>query len=121
MNISKYGIIFGLLLALNDVISMTINKKIVLGIFAEYWIPIICVLYGFQMYIFNKGLHVSGMGVLNLTWNLFSNIIITIIAIFYFNENINNIEIYGIGFALLSLFLFMLSSYKNSLFIQKNN
>ena len=109
MSIFNYGITFGILLALNDVISMTINKHITLGHLAENWLPFICILYGFQMYIFNKGLSVNGMGVLNLTWNLFSNILITTIGIFYFKENITNLERYGIAFALFALFLFTIA------------
>jgi len=111
MSVFNYGITFGLLLALNDVISMSINKHITLGHLAENWLPIICVLYGFQMYIFNKGLRVNGMGVLNLTWNLLSNILITIIGIYYFKENISNLESFGVAFALFALLLFTIAEF----------
>ena len=39
------------------------------------------------MIIFSNGIKVTGMSVLNLTWNLISNVVITIIGIYYFNEN----------------------------------
>jgi len=109
MNIFNNGITYSTLLASNDIISMSINKNIVLGTLSSYWLPIICILYGFQMYIFNKGLQVTSMSSLNLKWNLFSNIIITIIGIYYFKENISNLETFGIAFALFSLFLFTLA------------
>jgi multidrug transporter EmrE-like cation transporter len=112
MNIFNNGITYGLLLAFNDVINMSINKEIVIGNIMAKWLPVICILYGFQMYIFNKGLQITQMSVLNLTWNLFSNIIITIIGIYYFKENITNLESYGVAFAIFSLFLFSLAQYK---------
>ena len=112
MEIFNSGIGVGLLLALNDVINMSIVKQITLGNLVINWLPVAIILYGLQMLIFYKGLEVTQMSVLNLTWNLFSNIIITIIGIYYFKENINELESYGIGFALFSLFLFALAQYK---------
>ena len=112
MSIFNNGLTYGLILAFNDVINMSINKEIIIGNLATKWLPIICILYGSQMYIFNKGLQVTQMSVLNLTWNLFSNVIITIIGIYYFKENITNLESYGVAFALFSLFLFALAQYQ---------
>ena len=112
MNIFNNGITYGLIMAFNDVITMSINKEIILGNIMSNWLPFICILYGLQMYIFNKGLQVTQMSVLNLTWNLFSNIIITIIGIYYFKENISDLESYGLAFALFALFLFGLAQYQ---------
>jgi len=112
MSIFNNGITYGLILAFNDVINMSINKEIIIGNLATKWLPFICILYGSQMFIFNKGLQVTQMSLLNLTWNLFSNIIITIIGIYYFKENISNLESYGVAFGLFSLFLFGLAQYQ---------
>ena len=112
MNIFSTSIAFGLLLTFNDIINMSIVKQITLGNLVISWLPIAYILYGLQMLIFYKGLHVTQMSVLNLTWNLFSNIIITMIGIYYFKENINNIESYGLFFAFFALFLFGLAQYQ---------
>ncbi len=112
INLFQNGILTGGLLALNDVVSMTLSKQIVLGNLIDNWLIVPIILYGFQMYMFYYGLKYSGMGILNLTWNLISNILITIIGIFYFKENINNLETYGILFAVFSLFLFGLAQYQ---------
>ena len=111
MNLFDGGLIFGLLLAFNDLITMSISKEIIIGNLTSNWLVITFILYGFQMYIFNKGLSVNGMGVLNLTWNLFSNIIITIIGIYYFKENITNLESFGVAFALFALLLFTIAEF----------
>jgi TRAP-type mannitol/chloroaromatic compound transport system permease small subunit len=105
------GIVIGLSLAFIDIISMGITKQINLGLLQKSWLPIAVILYGCQMLIFNYGLNITSMTVLNLSWNLFSNILITLIGIYYFKENINHLETYGILFAMFALFLFGLSEY----------
>jgi len=111
MNIFNNGISIGICMALIDVISMGTSKYVNLGILSNNWLGFAIILYGFQMVLFNIGLKTTQMTVLNLSWNLFSNIIITIIGIYYFKENINQLETYGILFAIFALFLFGLGEY----------
>jgi TRAP-type mannitol/chloroaromatic compound transport system permease small subunit len=111
MNIFNNGIIVALCLAIIDIISMGITKQIDLGYLQKSWLPFAFILYGCQMLIFKYGLNITSMTVLNLSWNLFSNIVITLIGIYYFKENINNLETYGILFAIFALFLFGLSEF----------
>ena len=65
------------------------------------------------MMIFYHGMPYTSMTVLNLTWNLISSTIVTLMEIYYFEEKITNLETYGVLFGLLSLFLFGLSNYQN--------
>jgi len=109
MNIFNNGTTIGLILAIIDIISISITKQIDLGYLQKSWLPFAFILYGCQMLIFKYGLNITSMTVLNLSWNLFSNIVITLIGIYYFKENINHLETYGILFAIFSLFLFGLS------------
>ena len=109
MNIFNNGLVIALSLAFIDIISMGITKQINLGILQKGWLLISVILYGSQMLIFKYGLNITSMTVLNLSWNLFSNIVITLIGIYYFKENINKLETYGILFAIFALFLFGLS------------
>jgi len=110
-NLFNNGLFYGLILAFNDVISMGITKNISLGILAQNWLYVACVLYGIQMYIFYQGIQITSMSVLNLTWNLFSNIVITIMGLYYFKENVSHLETWGIIFAIFALFLFGLAQY----------
>jgi TRAP-type mannitol/chloroaromatic compound transport system permease small subunit len=111
MQIFNNGIVIGLCLAVVDIISMGITKQINIGGLNSRWLIFACILYGGQMLIFNYGLHLISMTVLNLTWNLFSNVVITLIGLYYFKENITHLETYGILFGLFALFLFGLSEY----------
>jgi len=111
MNLFDNGIIYGFTLAINDLFSMGITKEITLGNLSSTWLIIAFILYGSQMLLFYNGLQLTSMSTLNLSWNLFSNIIITSIGLLYFKENISHTEMYGIGFGLISLFLFGYSQY----------
>jgi multidrug transporter EmrE-like cation transporter len=113
-NLFNSGLFFGLILASNDVINMSIVKNISLGVLTQNWLYLVYILYGFQMIIFYKGVQVTGMSVLNLTWNLISNIVITLIGLFYFKENITHLERWGIIFAMFALFLFELAQYQSN-------
>jgi multidrug transporter EmrE-like cation transporter len=111
MNLLNNGITVGLYLAIIDIISMSLSKQVSLGLLNYNWLIVACVIYGCQMLIFNYGLSTTSMTVLNLTWNLFSNIVITLIGIYFFKENISHLETYALIFGLFALFLFGLSEY----------
>lgn len=112
MNIFENGIIVGLIMAINDVLSMSISKEVVIGNLVNNWMVIAFFLYGVQIIIFYNGIKFTPMSTLNLTWNLWSNIIITLIGLYYFKENISHIETWGIGFALFALFLLGIGQYQ---------
>jgi hypothetical protein len=112
MNIFNNGIIIGLTLAVVDIISMGITKQVVVGVLQQNYMAFAIILYGCQMLIFKHGIEITSMTTLNLTWNLFSNIVITLIGLYYFKENITHLESYGILFAIFALFLFTLSEYQ---------
>ena len=46
-----------------------------------------------------------GIGITNILWNIISSIIVLLFGISYFNEKINKIQIIGIVFGILSLYL----------------
>ena len=110
-NLFNNGLFYGMMLSLNDVINMSIVKNISTGLLAQNWLYVAYFLYGFQMIIFSNGIKVTGMSVLNLTWNLISNLVITIIGLYYFKENITYLEKWGILFAMFALVLFEISHY----------
>jgi multidrug transporter EmrE-like cation transporter len=113
MNIFNNGIVLGLILALIDIISMTSVKEISIKNLEEKWIIFAFMLYGSHMILFRYGLSNTSisMSTLNLTWNLFSSIVITIIGIYYYKENITNLQMYGVLFGLVSLLLFGLNEF----------
>jgi hypothetical protein len=112
MNLLDNGLVYGFILAINDLFSMGITKEITIGNLTKNWLFVSFILYGGQMLLFYNGLKITPMTTLNLSWNLFSNIIITALGLFYYKENLSYTEAYGVGFALISLFLFGYSKYQ---------
>jgi multidrug transporter EmrE-like cation transporter len=101
-----YGLLIAFILAINDVISFGFAKLTYLNTISPTWIIIPTILYAFQLPLFYYGLNYSSMLVLNKTWNLISNILITLLGFFYFKEKINNIEIVGLIFGFVSIACF---------------
>jgi EamA domain-containing membrane protein RarD len=66
-----------------------------------------------QPWIFLKGLNSSSMTILNLTWDLVSDILVTLMGILYFREEISGLKMIGVLFAFVSVSLFALDKQKN--------
>jgi len=101
-----YGLLIAFILAINDVFSFGISKLTYLKTISPTWIIIPVILYTFQLPLFYYGLNYSSMSILNISWNLISNILVTLIGFYYFKEPVNNIEIVGLIFAFLSIACF---------------
>jgi len=99
-------IIIGIILATNDIISFGLSKIIHVNKLNRWLIIIPSLLYSLQIPIFFYGLNISTMTVLNLAWNLISNVFVTLLGLFYFQEKVTIVKKIGIIFAFLSLFLF---------------
>lgn len=109
LNNSFYGLIIGLVLAINDVISFGITKEVFLGInfTSLYWLSIPIILYGCQIVLFYYGLtQAVSMSVLNISWNLFSNIIVTLVGLYFFQEDIGSLKSIALLFAFCSISIF---------------
>jgi drug/metabolite transporter (DMT)-like permease len=117
MNIFNNGLSIGIILSLVDIVSMGIAKEITIKRLKENWMLFAFILYGSQILLFKYGLEYTSMTALNITWDLSSCIGVSLIGLYYFKENINKLEAFGIFFGLISLILFGLSDYSK---YQKN-
>lgn len=102
-------IYYGIGLSLMDILmeslcklySVSINKSML------YMIGSV-ISYSIVPFVFVKSLQYEGIVVMNLIWNLCSNIIITAIGILYFNEQLIGTKWIGL---ILSIFSIGLLSY----------
>jgi multidrug transporter EmrE-like cation transporter len=101
-----YGLLIAFILSINDVISFGIAKLTFLKIYSIGWLIIPVILYGLQLPLFYYGLKFSSMSILNISWNLISNILVTLVGFFYFKEQVSNVEMIGLIFAFLSIACF---------------
>jgi len=100
-------IVFGVFMALVDVVMMFTAKLVHLGTVSyNVGLPIAMAAYAVQPYLFIKGMNYEGMAAMNLIWNLSSNIIITLTGVFLFKEPIRGLRWLAILMSVFSLGLF---------------
>jgi drug/metabolite transporter (DMT)-like permease len=104
---------YGTLLALIDCIVFPILKLRYLNVLSGYS-PLIFsfLLYGVQSLLFYKSLQFETMVVMNIFWNMASNILVTIIGIYGLHEKISKQKIFGIIFGFIALYLLSTDAYK---------
>jgi len=103
-------IFFGIVMALVDITMMGTLKFVDQGKLAyNIGFPIATLLYAFEPYVFLKAMAHSNMLTTNLIWNLASNILVTLLGVFFFKEKIKGLKWLAIGLSLFSLGIFAYS------------
>lgn len=103
---SILALIIGSILAISDASMMTIMKRISIGEMSYIYMAIVCVIYCIQPFLFMYGLNNTSMTVLNLSWDLMSDILVTLVGLLYFREGLSNKKMLGVMLALLAIVLF---------------
>lgn len=94
-----------------DILMMSLAKMSNTGKIAySTALPLATTLYAFEPYIFFKALNYENMTAMNLIWDLTSDVMVTLIGIFYFRESIKGLRWLAVLFALFSLALFAYTS-----------
>ena len=100
-------IVFGVMMSLLDVCMMGIAKMSKTGVIPYgSALPAATLIYALEPYIFFKSLNYETMTIMNLTWDLTSDIMVTMIGIFWFGESIKGLRWMALAFAGFSLALF---------------
>lgn len=101
------GIVIGVILALLDAFTLPFILRIHKGEvpLSDIYIPMIA--YAFAPVLFLIGLNYTGMTVLNVTWDLASDVLITFIGIFIIKEHIGYESGLGLVFAFIAILLFL--------------
>ena len=98
-------IAYGTALAFNDVISLGLLKAIHLEWLSSYYFIIPLVLYTAQPFLFFSSLSFESMTVMNIIWDLLSDVFVTASGIYIFKEKISNTKFLGIVLAMVSMYL----------------
>jgi uncharacterized membrane protein len=102
------GILVGIVLAIIDILCFGFCKYIFINKLSLWWLLLPSIAYGAQIYIFYYGLQTNSISVLNIIWNLFSSIFVTIIGVLYFKEVLSIYQNIAIVLGIISILLFSL-------------
>lgn len=100
------SILLALLLATFDLFNMSMMKNITIGQSPKIFMWFVTLLYAVQPWIFFNGLAFTSMTVLNLSWDLISDILVTLSGVLYFRESLTEYKLVGVLFALVAITLF---------------
>jgi drug/metabolite transporter (DMT)-like permease len=89
-----------------DVISLGLMKDYTLGKLSPKYIILGIVLYALQPLFFLKSLEYETMTVMNILWDLISDILVTASGLLYFKEKLSPIKQLALVFAFISIVLF---------------
>jgi EamA domain-containing membrane protein RarD len=99
--------LFGLVMAFLDILMMSLAKLVKnKTISYSVALPLATTIYALEPYIFFKSLNYESMVVMNLLWDLTSDIMVTLVGIFWFGESIKGLRIFAFLFAIISIGLF---------------
>lgn len=99
-------VIFGFSMALIDVFVLGGLKAKSLGMLNGMWmLPLAMVVYSLQPILFSKALSFESLTIMNLFWDLSSDILVTVVGLFYFSEKLSPRRMLGVFLALMALLL----------------
>ena len=97
---------FAGLMAMIDALALSLLKKISTKALSISFMPIAALIYAIQPFVFLESLNFESMTVMNLLWDLSSDIIVTFIGIFVLGEQIGFRKAVGIVFSFIAIYLF---------------
>lgn len=95
-----YAMIFGLM----DCITLPIIKGVSIG-WKPFFMIIPVLINAISPFVFLKGLEKESLTVLNLVWDLASDVVVTIIGLYLFSEKLNIYKLAGVMLSFVSLIL----------------
>jgi len=97
---------FGLIMASIDVIMLSMVKSISLNTARMIrWMILPTIIYAIQPWIFLESLKHESLIVMNLMWDLASDVLVTLLGFFYFKEQIGFYKRIGVVLSFISIFL----------------
>ena len=97
-------LLFGLGFGLIDSIALPITKAVSNGL-NKWFMVIPMIFYAFSPLVFLKALSSESLTIMNLVWDLSSDLIVTLIGLFWFKESVSPVKLLGVALSFVSMFL----------------
>ena len=97
---------FGLVLSVIDTVAFSLIKKVSLAQ-VPYWMTGLAVLlYAMTPLVFLQSMKYTSLSVMNLTWDLLSDVMVTLVGLFFFKEILTERETIGVLLGIIAIILF---------------
>ena len=103
---------FAATMASIDSTMLSLLKYMITNNMAVAWIILPMIVYSLQPVLFYMSLQYETLVVMNLLWDVISDVVITAIGLFYFQETIGPYKKLGVIFSLISIVLLSLDDGK---------
>ena len=108
VNLNWTPIAYGAVMASIDVFMLGIIKKISTKAWMLKWMVLPTLIYALQPWIFLSSLRFESLIVMNLMWDLISDILVTATGFLYFKEKIGPYKTLGVILSFVSIVLLSL-------------
>lgn len=108
-------ILFAVFMATIDAIVLPIIKYISEGVFPIKYMLIPVIIYACQPIIFYFSLKFATLTSMNILWDLMSDVIVTLIGLFYLKEKLHISSKYGLVFAFIAILFFARDGVKQKI------
>ena len=103
-NLATIG--WGVALSVLDAASLPLVRSYSLGwLRSPAWLVLAMALYALQPLIFLGSLSVGGMAVMNVMWDVASDVIIALGGVLFFKERLNRVQVFGLVLGACSMVL----------------
>jgi len=103
--VSIVPLLYGVYMASIDTLMLGFIKAISLGWFPNTAMFIPTVIYALQPWFFSAALKYETMVVMNLLWDVLSDVMVTASGILFFKEKVTRTKLIGVFLAIVSVFL----------------
>ena len=97
---------FAIVMAMIDAFGLGLLKQISTKAVSFSFMPIAALIYAIQPFVFLESLKFESMTVMNILWDLTSDIIVTFVGIFILGEQIGFRKSVGIVLSFIAIYLF---------------
>jgi multidrug transporter EmrE-like cation transporter len=98
-------LLYGVYMASIDTAMLGLIKAISLGWFPKTAMIIPTAIYALQPWLFSAALKYESMVVMNLLWDVMSDIMVTASGLIIFKEKVSRTKLIGVFLAIVSIFL----------------
>ena len=103
--VSIVPLLYGVYMASIDTLMLGLIKAISLGWFPKTAMVVPTAIYALQPWIFSAALKHESMVVMNLLWDVLSDVMVTASGLLFFKEKVSSTKMLGVCLACISIIL----------------